>query len=164
MDSEISYLTFHAGRPDPVPNGTHEVKLASAVSKKSKAGNDYILLTWEIISGPHSGNRVEDTCMRSHPDSDVVERHTRKLKFIMSILGHANDATDWVGKRLVIKTVTNPDQQGNQRTQIAAYAPHQAKAPLPDKEAPPPPPPKAEQRPKPQRIPGQKPWERRGNQ
>jgi hypothetical protein len=95
----------------------------------------------------------------------VVEHHTRKLKFIMSILGHANDATDWAGKRLVIRTVTKPDQNGDQRSQVAAYAPHQpqVKAPIPEKEATPPPP-KAEPRPKLQRIPGQKPWERRGNQ
>jgi hypothetical protein len=166
----VAYIQIHTiivqpGRPEPIPAGTYEATLIAAATKDSKAGNRYILLTWEVAFGPHSGRHVMDNAMRSHPNPAVVGIGDRKLRAIMSILGQAADTAEWVGKRLRIEVIVKPDDRGEPRNEIGAYNPLRAKAPLSAPPAPPSaPPPEKSPPPQPPRIPGQKPWERSADQ
>lgn len=99
---------------EPIPAGWYEMEITKSAIKASKAGANYLALTFTVAEGEYKGRMVFSNLNLWHPNPKAVEMAQRELASICEACGLENieDSTELHGTPIGV-LVEIREAQGN---------------------------------------------------
>lgn len=111
---------------EPLKPGTHPVTIDTAELKSTKTNDGrYVKVSFKVTDGDGKGKKVFHNFNIVNPNAQAVEIGKSQLKTMMVAAKMNADAlrsvAELVGKKLVIKTGYQKDQDGNNQPVVKAF-------------------------------------------
>lgn len=100
----------------PIPEGKYNLRIKSAIEKKSSKGDDMVVVDYEIMDGPFIGEEI-----RFHYVVFFKNKETKGAgmsKTFLRVIGEPYEGRvsvnpeKWIGRCLTAKVVQEPDKNG----------------------------------------------------
>ena len=110
---------------EPIPAGVYVAQITDSEIKESKAGHEYLALTFEVLDGEFKGRKLWDNLNLSNPNETTKQIAERTLSSIVrSAFGHPaaiRDSSELHNKPLKVRVVIQKDEQYGDKNQIKGY-------------------------------------------
>jgi hypothetical protein len=111
---DASTVAPDQGAVAPIPAGVYNAMIVESGVVKSKAGDDMIKLTWQVVDGPHKGRKVWQSLNVGHKNPEPQRIARAQFSGICHALGRIriNDTVDLHNVPARIKVTVKVDESG----------------------------------------------------